>query len=752
MIHSARTVRAVLLASCMTAVATPALADEAATASTATTSSANSGNEIVVTAQKRDERLVDVPIPVSVVTTDTLTHQNAEQLRDYFTRLPGLSVYSAGNGRSTFVVRGITTGAGNNPTVSMVLDDVPLGSSTSAGVGDSVSAEIDPSDVSQVEVLRGPQGTLYGASSLGGLIKYVSIMPSTDRVSGTVSATGEAVDGGDLGWTTRGAINLPITQTLAVRASGYYRRNPGWVDDVDSGERNVNDGHAYGGKFTALWQPTSDLSVLGTVLLQNRRSNNVSDMDVDVNGTPTYGNYEHSRVAGSGLGDKKLRLYSLRAAYDLGFATLTSITSYSRLSFVGPQDVSETFGRYLSYFMSDTSGTGVIIANNAYSRKWTQEVRLASNGNGPIEWQLGGFFTHEKNSTYQTVYAADYSTGAAIDILGTGAYNPLYTTADPDTYREFAGYADLTYHFTDKLSLQLGGRYAINHQSSLEKLGGIMEGYADDTTDDTASNANDHAFTFLVSPSYHITNNLMVYGRVASGYRPGGPNLVPSTSANQTYGPDRTVNYEIGLKGALVDGLLSVDASVFDIEWSKIQLLETDDSGFSFTGNGGKARSRGVETSLTLTPWKGFNATGNFTFTDATLREDVDVYSLYGAKGDRLPYSAKYAGSLDVQQNFVLPGNVAAYVGGTMSYVGDRDADFVRSASTQRFEMPAFTTYDLRAGISNDGWSYSLYVKNLTNKLGFVSGSARDTITRTGTYAAGVIQPRTIGLSIGKDF
>ncbi|WP_260928415.1 TonB-dependent receptor [Novosphingobium sp. 9] len=749
MIYNARSLRALLLATCMTAAATPAFADDAAPAAS---TEAKSGDEIVVTAQKRDERLIDVPIPVSVVTGDTLTRENDAQLRDYFTKLPGLSVYSAGNGRSTFVVRGITTGAGNNPTVAMVLDDVPLGSSTGAGLGDQVSAEIDPSDVSQVEVLRGPQGTLYGASSLGGLIKYVSIMPDPTKFSGTVSANGEAIDHGGLGWATRGAVNVPITPTLAVRASGYYRSDAGWVDDATSGAKDVNNGHAYGGKITALWKPTSDFSLLATALLQNRKTNNVSDMDVDVYGTPVYGNYEHSRVAGTGLGDKKVRLYSLRAAYDMGFATLTSITSYSRISFVGPQDVSQTFGRYLSYFMDDTSGTGVTIANNAYSKKWTQEVRLSSNGSGPIDWQLGGFFTHEDNSTYQTIYAADYNTGAAIDILGNGLYNPLYTAADPDTYREFAGYADLTYHFTDKLSLQVGGRYAINRQSSLESLGGILEGYADDTVDTSAAKSKDHAFTFLVSPSYHINDNLMVYARVASGYRPGGPNLVPVTSANRTFGPDRTTNYDLGLKGQIVDHLLSVDLSVFDIEWSKIQLSQTDDSGFSFTGNGGKARSRGVEASTTLTPWQGMSATGTFTYTDATLREDVDVATLYGLKGDRLPYSAKYAGSIDLEQHFVLPGNVNAYVGGTMAYVGNRYSDFTRSASAVRFEMPAFTTYSLRAGIENDGWTYSLYVRNLTDKLGFVSGSARDTITRTGTYAAGVIQPRTIGLSIGKDF
>ena len=736
-------------ATCALALAAPARA-QAVPSSAGTVAAGNDtatdGNsgDIVVTAQKRSERLLDVPVPVSVVSAADLLRDSSYTLGDYFTKLPGLSVIQRGNGRSTVVVRGITTGSGNSPTVGITLDDVPLGSSTGGGLGDAVLPEIDPADVQQVEVLRGPQGTLYGASSLGGLIKYVSIQPDTEKFGGDVSATGNSVDHGGLGYGGHAAVNVPIIQdTLALRVSGFYHHDAGFIDDPDHDRTDLNRSRTYGGKASLLWDVTPNISVLGTALLQNYRSDGSASVYVDANRTPIQGDYDQDALPGVNTGDKKMRIYSLKVADDFGFATLSSITSYSHVTYIAPQDVSGTFGHYLPFFFDDTTGLGVGIINNYLSKKWTQELRLASNGSGRLEWQVGGFYTHEDNDNYQDIYVADFATGQNI------GFPDLYKLYGPTTYREFAGYGDLTYHVTDKFQLQVGGRYSTNKQTSLQTVSGILEG----ETDVSSARSKDHAFTFLVTPSYHITNDMMVYGRVATGYRPGGPNLVPNGSANATFGPDRTTNYEIGFKGNVIDRVLTLDLSVFDIEWKKIQLLETDAaSGFSFTGNAGHARSRGVEATANLTPWKGMTVVGNFAYTDAQLRQNIDVSSLYAQKGDMLPYAAKYAGSVDVEQRFPLPDGVEGHVGGNVAYVGNRKSDFARAAGQPRFDMPAYTTIELRAGIDYAGWDYSIFARNLTDKRGFIAGGANDTITRTGVFSASIIQPRTIGLTLSKKF
>jgi outer membrane receptor protein involved in Fe transport len=704
----------------------------------------NTVEDIIVTAQKRDERLLDVPVPVSVLPTRALAAQGVNGLDDYFSRLPGLSVSSRGNGRSTIAVRGITTGFGNSPTVATTLDDIPLGSSTGNGIGDQSVPEIDPADIGQVEVLRGPQGTLYGASSLGGLIKYVSVQPSLTKVGGELQATGSATEHGGLGYNTHAGFNIPLIEDkLGLRASGFYRRDAGYIDDPDHGQKDVNSGRIYGGKLSALWKPVTGVSLTATAILQNSKNNGSNQEDETIDHRTVSGDYTHSRVPGTDFGNKKIRIYGLKGDVDLGFATLTSITSYSHIKFNAPQDVTQTFSRFLSgFYDGDTSGYGVPIANYYTNTKWTQELRLSSRDNDPFEWQVGGFFTHERDFNVQSIYPADYQTGvpiAAPDLVH-GHYH--------STYREFAGFADATYHFSDKLEVQVGGRYSTTRVALDQQTGGLLNG-----EEDTASaRSRNNAFTFLVTPTYHIAKDAILYVRVASGFRPGGPNLVPVGDGDATFSPDRTVNYEVGLKGALLDRKLTVDLSVFDIEWKKIQLLATNADGFSFTSNAGRARSRGVEATVTARPWAGMAINGNFAYTDATLRKSVIVSSLYGLAGDPLPYVSKYAAFVDAEQVFPLPSGVEGYLGGSVAYVGNRQSDFTRKASQPRFDLPAFTTYALRAGLRYSGWEYAIFVKNLTDKKGLVSGIARDTITRTGVFAAGVIQPRTIGLSLSKRF
>src|SRR3984957_15499156 len=231
--------------------------------------------EVIVPAQKREERLQDVPVPVTVIKADSLVENNQTRLQDFYTSVPGLTVMpsTSGSGGSfqSVSIRGITTGVYTNPTVGIAVDDVPYGSSTAIGAGGGmVVADIDPADLARIEVLRGPQGTLYGASSMGGLIKYVTVDPSTDATTGRVEANmNGVVNGAELGYGALCSINLPLGDNLALRASGFTRQDPGYIDNVQTGQTGINEDRVSGGRIAALWRPSPSLSLKVSALYQD---------------------------------------------------------------------------------------------------------------------------------------------------------------------------------------------------------------------------------------------------------------------------------------------------------------------------------------------------------------------------------------------------------------------------------------------------------------------------------------------------
>jgi outer membrane receptor protein involved in Fe transport len=273
----------------------------------------------------------------------------------------------------------------------------------------------------------------------------------------------------------------------------------------------------------------------------------------------------------------------------------------------------------------------------------------------------------------------------------------------------------------------------------------------------TSAPSQEGSSTWLFTPSYHVTPDLLGYFRLATGYRPGGPNTgVPNV--NKTFGSDSVVNYELGLKGYVVPRQLSVDLSVFEIDWKDIQLQDTDAvSQLTFLTNGGKARSRGIETAVRWSAWTGFTLDGNATYTDAVLTEDLPAVAgataLSGRSGDRLPFTARFTGSVSAQQNFVLTDHWDAFVGATYTYVGERLSAFKTNspaASRPRFSLPGYSLFDLRAGADYDKhWHLDLYARNLANKFGVIAAT-----NRNGTAAPNAVftQPRTFGLTAAYDF
>jgi iron complex outermembrane receptor protein len=694
------------------------------------------GSEIIVTAGKRSERLLDVPFSITALKGETLTRNGEVRLEDYAARVPGLNVTNnaTGGAQSGVSIRGITTGSGN-PTVAIYIDDTPVTTSTFFGGGNSIP-DLDPNDLDRIEVLRGPQGTLYGAASLGGLIKFVNKAPDFQTIGGRVEIGATAIDGGDVGVSARGRINLPLSETAAVTASGFHRVDPGFLDDPARGRKDRNRSLYDGGRLALALKPTETISINLSALHQRIRIRGNPVIDVDsVTGQPIGGDLVSAPVPGTDVSNATLWLFDLAIKGDFDGFDVVSDTSYSRRKFSGIIDYSPVLGPLITQFFG-VPGAGGGLVTQLGAKKFTQEVRLTSSTDGLIGWQIGGFYTRENATLYQETTNLDGATGAVLTAVPL-----LLAVQGPSRYEEIAGFGNLTLNLGERFDVQAGLRYSHNSQRSTSITDGLLTGASV-----TPASSSENQLTFSINPRFRISNTLMVYARAASGFRPGGPNA-GLTGPLATYGADKVINYEIGTKADLFDRALSLDLAAFYIDWSDVQIRGTDPfTGLNFYRNGGKARSRGVEGSFVYRPVRGLTLNGNIAYTDAYTRT-ASAAPTFANAGDRLPNTPKWAGLLGAEYGFAIADAWNGYVGANYRHVGSRLEIFTASAAIPRFVLPAYDTADLRAGVTHDGYAMDIYVRNVGDKRAYLSNSGIGSFQRLA-----IIQPRTFGISLSKLF
>jgi iron complex outermembrane recepter protein len=736
-----RSIAMFLAGTCAACVAFPAAAQNATAAPqqqqqnarSAEVQSESDQNAIVVTAQKRPQVLIDVPQSVSVISGDRLEKEHAQRLSDYLTKVPSANVIESQAGQSRIVLRGINTG-GVGATVATYIDEAPFGSATALANGAVDVPDIDPFDLARVEVLRGPQGTLYGANSLGGLVKYVTVAPEPGVFGGAAEVGVGDVHHGDAGWWGRAAGNFSLGPNAAIRASGFYRSDPGYIDDPHLG-KNVNDGKTYGGRLSLLVQPTSALRIRASVLAQNIRSDGTNTVDIDpATLKPSVCGLCHLRLIDE-PNNIDYRLYNGTVDYDFGPVSLVSATSYGTLKQAAFIDASGVYGPILTFVLQMPLGAG--LDQGMKQRRFTQEVRLASNAHGAIEWTVGGFYTHEKNRLSQNLFGIVDPTGERI-----AALDGLILVDLPSTYEEEAGFANATWHITPKFDLTAGGRYSHNQQTVVQKTTGLLVGGASTFE----GKSSDNVFTYSAAPSFAPNAHTRVYARVAKGYRPGGPNAVSplaSTAVPRTFGPDTTTNYEIGVKSESADHRFAFELTGFLIDWKDIQLLAQVDN-LGVNTNGGSARSKGVEFNFSARPIPHLSLYANGAYVDAYLTTDAPAL-VGGLKGDPLPYNPKFSSTIGTDYDHPLSATVTGHAGISWHYTGRRRSDFDATVGQQR--LKAFSQVEAHVGVDIDRFSIDAFVHNLTDSRGIVNlgtlGSAPN-----GDFAASVIRPRTIGISL----
>jgi iron complex outermembrane recepter protein len=488
----------------------------------------------------------------------------------------------------------------------------------------------------------------------------------------------------------------------------------------------VNKGVQEGGRLAVLWAPTKDLTVKLSALEQTLNYDGVASVTVALPSLSTDLGLANTSILPAPY-HQRLGVYNGDIEWKIDDLTVTSSTSYSQTR--------------------TTSGNGLLLApglladisNHNSLNKTSQELRLTSPTGGRLEWMVGGFYTDE-------VYRFEQSAGALTPAgQPIAALNPLLDATQPSTYREFAVFGNATYHLNDQLDLTGGLRWSQDRQRFSQDNSGYLFNPAVPTAVTTISTtATESVVNYMATARYHFTPDDMVYARVASGYRPGGPNVAfPGVAA--TFNSDSLTNYEVGLKSELLEHRVLLDLAVFYIDWRNIQVSFQTPTDVPYLVNAGSAVSKGVEFSGVVKPAQGLSLAANFAYTDASLSDTIAGLGAHA--GDRVPYVARWSGSLLVSYEVPLTSKYKALFNLGDRLTAARYTLFPSSPSAIR--LPGYGALDASAGVTDGRWTMRLYAKNLNDARGFQ--------TDLGPASAGqenlsIIQPRTVGLSLEAAF
>lgn len=760
------------LALCM---AGPALAQQAPAESAGDAAAADlvTLEEVVVTANKRVENIRDVPSSISVIGEEKIDNFHSTQLSDFQASVPGLAISSNGTpGKTAVSLRGVSA-LSSSATVGTYLDETPLGSSGVYQAANFFALDLLPYDIQRIEVLRGPQGTLYGASTMGGLIKYVTVEPDLSRtefrVGGGLSSVKSA---GDLGWDARVGANLPlVTDRVGLRVS--YARNelPGYIDNSVDGREDINDGDQTSARAALRWQEEAfSLDLVAMRQTIDSDNNALVALDPETQ-KPLFGDLTNSVWVDEPF-NKDVDYYSATVNWDMGWADFVSATGYSETNSTIRQDTTVQFGEVANLLLGLPEPGASNFDIGLDLDKFTQEFRLVSKANGSFEWMAGVFYT--KEDAVQTQLAQLYQLdGSPLPAPFDSIAGTLTLLTIPSTYEETAFFANGSYKFNDVFKIDAGIRYAENDQDFSQN---VTEGILLDIGT-TSNSSSENVFTWSVSPQVKLSEEAMIYARVATGYQPGGPNVLVQGLPSQVDSSTLT-NYELGLKSQLFDNRLLFDLTGFYIDWEDIQVA-TVVNGISGLVNAGKARSTGIELSTVFHATDRLDLGLNGAYTDSKLDENFPVISVpqgpflvqitSGLAGDSLPYVPEWSWSGTADYTVPLNSDWTAHFGGALRFVDETENSTTNvenifnatttpptllvSTRTEPLRVDDYWSLDLNAYVANDNWTFRAYVKNVTDERAYQR--INDVTALSGgvnNLAAAPIQPRTVGIEVDYRF
>ena len=747
---------ALLGASATVAVASPALAQSTQPPAV---------EEVVVTALKRATNLQDTPISISAVTSETIANSGVQSIADLGATVPGLTFVNSGPSFSRVVIRGIN--AAGEPTVGVYYDETPVTGSIGAGNNAGGSTpELRLFDVERVEVLRGPQGTLYGSGSMGGTLRTIYKKPSyvfETALDGSLSKTEGA---GDWNYEAQGMVNIPLAQDkAALRVVGFYREAAGYIDNTYLNDSDVNEMETWGGRALLRLEPTENLTIDLAAYINRTEAEAPSWF-------PAVGEYKSDARTQLPQTDD-LDLYSATANLDLGPVTAVGSVAYMRRELMSTQDVTQFMQGFRTparcqalYNRGAACSTGQLSAYYAYVDSqypsvlkpqqkmdtYTAELRFTSNYESALQWTAGGFFSDRKTVVWNPQVGVDPRNGALYEpeVVLTGRIID-------DTLKQYAVFGELSFDVNEQLNLTAGARYFKYTKDIIGEtlVPSILVGAV--VTPPTTVQSEETGWVYRFNGSYKITSDVMLYAEASQGYRPGGANQVLGLPGNLTpYASDQLWNYEVGVKSAFWDRRATLNADVFQIDWSDMQVrILTPNGAFSYIGNAGKARIRGLEVEGAVNPLSGLSITGNFSVMEAELTEDQPgggtTIPNAGLKGDRIPYVPKFQGAISAQYVWPLTEGLNGFARVDYNHMGSSYNE-LRTSYVYARKIDAYDLVNTRVGVESDGggWGAYLFVTNLFDEAAIFSKSVGATSAgRTSVFSA---PPRTIGVNLRKTF
>jgi iron complex outermembrane receptor protein len=778
--------------------------------------------EIIVTAQKRSANLQDVPFSVSATSEAQIRDSGSENVVDLARNIAGFAVADLGPGQSQVAIRGISSGQvirdqpGVKEQVGVYLDESPISVAL-------FTPDLELFDIDRFEVLRGPQGTLFGSGSEAGTVRYITRQPQMGKFEAVTDASFEQVQHGGPGGSARGAVNIPISDMAAARFAVYWRHLPGFIDAIQPGggrKQDVNDGDREGMRLALLVKPSDELSITPRVIYQNLSTNGYPRVDLyNILANPyttvspiSIGSLEQYTQQREGLSDQFL-LTDLKVDYSFGLATLTSVTSYTHRLVRVLRDATQLTGSVTVDILGEALGDSPALQAAArvnsplYDRTGlnvlSQEIRLASNGIGPVDWLVGGFFQHVNRHYGQDLPTPGYD--ALIGVPGSAVNAPVDTPFFSDlSYRlkQYAGFGEATWHVTDQLALTGGLRYyKFNEDKNLLFAGAFADVTSVPNTNPPVPGvipaSTDSSGT---SPrgivSYKITDDVQVNAQAARGFRLGGindPINLPLCSANDrvvfgnqpNWKDEKTWNYEIGAKTRWLDRRVTLNVSAFYADIKDLQATTTAGTCSSrVIFNVPSARSEGIEAELFARPNANWDFGLSATFIDAKLTSSVTSTDADGnvvvvgglADGNRLPTAPKTQAAASVGYTLPVMDNREFFANITVQYVGSSFSQFENeepgfgeicagcpsdtkpnaarqivfggplstSSITFNPELPSYTLANLRFGLKSDRWQMVGYINNVTDKTARLAlDYERGRSARVGYLTN---QPRTFGI------
>ncbi len=751
-------------------------------------SDASSGalDEVIVTARKREENLQVVPESVDVLTGKDLKNLGITQFDDYATKMPSISFISTGPGTQLFVMRGVSDGSNpnyaNTSATGVFLDDVSLSLS-------GVQPDLHLYDLAQIEVLNGPQGTTFGASSMAGAVRYITNKPDVHAFSAGLDFNGGKIQDGQGNWTYEAFLNAPLIDgILGIRFSAFSDSHGGFIDNLlttrtwvngtvsdnaDWARNNYNREHVEGGRVALRGVINDGWSATLTYTYQRQRTLGAWDEDLT-----NYGENEVSRF-GPESHENEARILDFHVDGDVGIADLVFASTYWSL----PTRQTNEYSEYMQNYQGGAREsftcqndpiygtgpyTGCQVPSQYYSyytdpRRWSQEVRLVSKEGGRFHWLLGYYWERTEDnsgSTYYTPglqpqgaafqsYLAYY--GTSMSSLPPGEWYSYQTISD---YLQTSEFANISFDLTSKLNIEAG----VSHFSSNFHYFSPFGQFAWQPTTPTYTTGGSKKVDSRAGINYKITDKVMVYGVFSQGFRDGGANsgYPASCYANgvpQNYVPDTLNNFEIGWKTTSLGGRLLWNGATYLMNWKNLQTLIYDVdicAPSSFNANVGQARIYGVESNLDfrLTDHWSIQAAGSYTdshlisTTYATFEENV---------GERLPFVPYFSYSWNVRYDHPLSKDLRGYAQLDMAHKGDmwNDLHVEGSNGFPRILQPSYSILNLRLGLNPDGghWLSEFYITNLTNKDAII-------YTNTGNFDLRETrnEPRVFGLRLNYRF